>query len=237
MSIEGHTTRAYDGALSALHVRVVEMGGLVLAQVREVTAAYSEWDATAARRVLEREPLVNGYDVAADEETLRLIARRQPMAGDLRTIIGLSKCVAELERAGDEAKKIALTVLGAAGRAGNRPAAATSRDARQLGRLSVALLRSALEALDRLDAEAAVEVVARDMELDAEYASGLRRLLTRAMEDPRSTQSVVEAAFVLKSFERIGDHARNLARHVRHLVQGAPPPDAAQASQSDAAAR
>ncbi len=216
--IEGHTSRAFDGALAALHMRVIEMGGLVLDQVRESALAYTEWDASCAERVIERERTVNAYDRSIDAEQLTLIARRQPMANDLRAIIAMSKAVGELERVGDEAKKIARTVLGR----GNRPGPATTRDARHLGRLAASLLRMSLDAFDRIDLPLAAEVIARDRDLDAEYAAGLRRLLTRAMEDPRNFDVALEAAFVLKALERIGDHARNLGRHVQSIGQDAP---------------
>lgn len=224
VEIEGHISRAFDGALSSLHVRVVELGGLVLLQVREAANAYTDWDQRAAQAVLEREPSVNTATHAIESEALGLIARRQPMAGDLRAIVALTRVVAELERAGDEAKKISLTVLGHAGRAGQRPGTATARDARHLARLATSLVRRALDALDVLEFAAAGEVIARDRELDEEYANGLRRLLTRAMEDPRQFGAALEAAFVLKSLERIGDHARNLARQVLSL---SPQPEAA----------
>jgi len=211
--IEGHTSRAFDGALGALHMRVIEMGGLVLDQVHEAAQAYTEWDSKCAERVIERERLVNAYDRSIDAEQLTLIARRQPMANDLRAIIAMSKAVGELERVGDEAKKIARTVIGRT----NRPGPATTRDARHLGRLASSLVRLSLEAFDRIDQSLAAEVIARDRELDAEYAAGLRRLLTRAMEDPRHFDTTLEAAFVLKSLERIGDHARNLGRHVQSI--------------------
>jgi phosphate transport system protein len=221
--IEGHTSRAFDGALAALHVRVIEMGGLVLDQVREAAHAYTEWDSKAAERVVERERAVNAYDRSIDAEQLTLIARRQPVANDLRAIIAMSKAVAELERVGDEAKKIARTVLGR----GARPGPATTRDARHLARLAVDLLRMSLESFDRLEQATAAEVITQDHELDMEYAAGLRRLLTRAMEDPRNFDVMLEAAFVLKSLERIGDHARNLARHVQWIGQDAPMPNVA----------
>jgi phosphate transport system protein len=212
VDIEGHTSRAFDDALSALHVRVVEMGGRVLLQAREAARAYTDWDQAAARSVLESEPAVNADAAALEAEALQLIARRQPVAADLRAILGMTRAVAELERAGDESKKIALTVVGTAGRCGERPGPATARDARHLAQLAVSLLRLALDALDGLDHPTARIVVMRDVELDAEYAAGLRRLLTRAMEDSRHFSVALEAAFVLKSLERIGDHARNLAR-------------------------
>lgn len=220
--IEGHTSRAFDGALAALHMRVIEMGGLVLDQVREAAYAYTEWDSHSAERVVERERTVNAYDRSLDAEQLTLIARRQPVANDLRAIIAMSKAVGELERIGDEAKKIARTVLGR----GTRPGPATTRDARHLARLAVSLLRLSLDAFDRVERVLASEVIARDRDLDVEYAAGLRRLLTRAMEDPRNFDVTLEAAFVLKSLERIGDHARNLARHVQSIGQQASPAEA-----------
>jgi phosphate transport system protein len=230
LDIEGHTSRAFDGEISALHVRVVEMGGLVLLQVREAANAYTDWDERVARSVLDRERQVNGYDIDVDTQSLALIARRQPVASDLRAVLAMSKIVAELERAGDESKKIAQTVLGRAGRSGSRPGAATARDARHLARLAVNMVRLALESLDRLDVGLARQVIALDRELDDEYADGLRRLLTRAMEDSRYFSVALEAAFVLKSLERIGDHARNLARLVVSLdrtpraAPSSPPP-------------
>ncbi|HVW67547.1 MAG TPA: phosphate signaling complex protein PhoU [Steroidobacteraceae bacterium] len=213
--LEGHISKAFDGALSTLHVRLIEMGGLVLDQVREATHAYTEWEEEGALRVIERERDVNEYSKSIDNEQTLLIARRSPVASDLRTIISFSKCVAELERAGDEAKKIARNVLGA----GSRPGPATARDARHLGDLAVSLLRLALEGLDTIDPAICQAVITKDAELDEEYAAGLRRLLSRAMEDPRQFEVALEAAFVLKSLERIGDHARNLARHI--LTSGA----------------
>jgi phosphate transport system protein len=211
--LEGHISRAFDGALAGLHISVVEMGGLVLDQVREATYAYTEWHANSAEHVLEREHEVNDYKTRLDEEQLTLIARRQPVASDLRAAINMAKVVHQLERAGDEAKKIARTVT----RAADRPGTATARDARHLGQLAASLLRLALEAFDRLDITLAEDVIARDKELDSEYAAGLRRLMSRAMEDPRDFSVAIEAAFVLKSLERIGDHARNLARHVKAI--------------------
>jgi phosphate transport system protein len=226
MAIEGHTSRAYDGELSSLHVQVVEMGGLLLLQVREAANAYTEWDPGLARRVVERERLLNGYHRDVDARSLALIARRQPVASDLRAVVALSRVVAELERAGDEARKIAQAVLGRAGGSASRPGFATARDARHLARLAVNMVRLSLDALDRLDGPLAREVIALDRELDEEYASGLRRLMTRAMEDVRVFGGAMEAAFVLKSLERIGDHARNVARLMLSLgrdAAGAPP--------------
>jgi phosphate transport system protein len=214
LEIEGHTSRSFNDELSALHVRVVEMGGLVLLQVREAANAYVDWGPKLSATVMDRERQVNGWQARLDDEAMTLIARRQPVANDLRAILSLSRIASELERTGDEAKKIALAVMGGSGHAAARPGTATARDTRHLSRLALNMLRLALDALDRLDVAIAEKVVALDSELDEEYASGMRRLLTRAMEDPRQFSVALQSAFVLKALERVGDHARNVARLV-----------------------
>jgi phosphate transport system protein len=179
--------------------------------------AYSGWDCAVARLVLECERRINLYDAEVEEAALQVIARRQPVAHDLRAVFAIDKVVSELERAADEAKKLALAVLADSEAHGFRPAAANAREARQLGRLAVLMVRAALEAFDRLDASAAASLVQQDREMDAEYAAALRRILTRAMEDARQVQGAIEAAFIMRSLERIGDHARNIGRHVRFI--------------------
>lgn len=212
--IEGHISRTFDGELASLHLHVVQMGGLVLKQVQDAAEAYTEWQPGIAQRVLQHERDVNEFERTIDAEQFGMIARRAPVASDLKVIVAMSKCIAELERAGDEAKKIAAAVERHAGRPGH----ATTRDARRLAGLAISLLRLSLQALDRIDADAAAEVIARDRELDAEYADGLRRLLKRAVDSPQHFDVALDAAFVLKSLERVGDHARNLARQVRGIV-------------------
>ena len=211
---EGHISKAFDGELAALHIRVLEMGGLVLDQVREATRAYVDWDVRAAQHVVDREALVQHYAATIYDDQLTLIARRNPVASDLRAIISLSKIGAELDRAGAESRKIARTVL----QQGGRPERGTSTDARHLALLACSLLRQSLEALDSIDAEKADEVIDHDQDLDAEYAAGLRRLLSRAMENPARIDITVEAAFVLKALERIGDHARNVSQQVAAIA-------------------
>jgi phosphate transport system protein len=217
-NLEGHIAKAFDGDLSALHMHAVAMGGLVLDQVHAAVTAYADWNRDQARLVMERERRVNEYDFAVEDEAMQVIARRQPVASDLRAVFAIDKVVAEFERAGDEAKKLALVVLSDSDTRGFRPGYAMIRDVRELGKLATAGLRLSVEAFDRLDPGAAQNVLKQDRELDAEYAACLRRIVTRAMEDPRLMRGVVEAAFVMRSLERIGDHARNVARHVLFAV-------------------
>jgi phosphate transport system protein len=208
--LEGHISRSFDGELAGLHIRVLEMGGLALDQVRAASRAYADWDVRNAQHVIDREGELLGCGARIYDDQLTLIARRNPVASDLRAIIALAKVGAELDRVGAEARKIARTVLQQSG----RPGRGTSSDARHLANLAITLLRLSLEALDRLDTEQADQVIDRDQDLDAEYASGLRRLLTRALENPSQLEVTVEAAFVLKSLERIGDHARNICEQI-----------------------
>jgi phosphate transport system protein len=212
--LEGHISRSFDGELAGMHIRLLEMGGLALDQVRAAARAYAEWDLRIAQHVMDREASLITLGTRIYDDQLTLIALRSPVASDLRAIIALAKIAAELDRVGAESCKIARTVLHQSG----RPGRGTSSDARHLAKLATALLRQSLEALDQLDGELADQVIDRDQDLDTEYASGLRRLLTRALEDPAQLEVTVEAAFALKALERIGDHARNISAQIAGMA-------------------
>ncbi|HSC06387.1 MAG TPA: phosphate signaling complex protein PhoU [Steroidobacteraceae bacterium] len=219
---EGHTVKGYDVDLAGLRLKLLEMGGLVLEQVQSAVTALAKTDEGAARAVLEREEEVNRYDLAIDDDSITLIARRQPMGSDLRAIISIARVITDLERVGDEAKKIAHIVLSAKAldMRSARLTAQLTRDARHMARFACGMLRDALDAFDRMEATRAVEVARRDAELNAEFQGAVRRLVTRVMEDPRRLASVLDAMTVLKALEHVGDHAKNIARHVLYLVEG-----------------
>lgn len=217
---EGHIVRGYDVDLAALRMKVLEMGGLVLDQVQRAGRALAAGDAEAARSVLAREQDVNAYDVRIEEDSIALIARRQPMGSDLRVIISIARAVTDLERIGDEAKKIARYAARENLEHPRPVVRRLARDVRNLSRIALAMLRDALDAFDRMDPRAAAEISWRDNELNAEFQSALRHQVSVAMEDPRRLQATVSAVFVLKSLERVGDHAKSIARHVVYLVQG-----------------
>jgi len=217
---EGHTVKGYDVDLAGLRIRLLEMGGLVLDQVQRAVAALAGADDPAARAVLAREEQVNGYDLRIDEDSITLIARRQPMASDLRAIISIARAVSDLERVGDEAKKIAYAALDSGGKRNTKLSAQLARDARHMAHFAASMLHDALDAFDRMDATGAVNVARRDTELNAEFQSAVRRLVTQAMEDPRRLAAVLDAVTVLKALEHVGDHAKNIARHVLYVVEG-----------------
>jgi len=215
---EGHTSKAVDQSLHDLRLRVVAMGGLVIDQVASCVRALVEQDAKLAEVVLAREPIVNAYDGRLDRDTLTFIALQQPVASDLRMVRAIARAGLELERVGDESKKIARFASRAAGQGGHDPVVAVSRYLRHMGDLSVAMLRSAVRALDESDGALARQVVSRDQELDAEFATALRQLMSFVMQDHQFLRATLDTVFALKGLERVGDHAKNVAEQVLYML-------------------
>jgi phosphate transport system protein len=221
--LEGHTSRTVDQALTELRTHAVEMGGLVIDQVGSAVRALLERDAGLAERVLSREPAINDYESRIDRESLTFIALHQPVASDLRVVRAISRAALELERVGDESKKIARFALKAGAIAAHDPVVAVARSLRHMATLSAAQLRTAVRALDEADPAQARDVLTRDKELDDEFASALRQLMSFVMEDRQFLRATVDTVFALKGLERIGDHAKNIAEQVVYLVEGERP--------------
>jgi phosphate transport system protein len=218
--LEGHTVHRYDGELSHLHVLLLEMGGLVLGQLREVLDALSAKDLQAAVRIIDRDNDIDALEMQTDSEILRILVRRTPVARDLRTVMACSKAVTDLERAGDEAARIAKLSLQLFEGNSSDPSESLLRDVRSMGRLAANMLENSLVALDRLDISLADEIAAGDTELDAEFQSSLRRLATFIMEDARNVGHAIRIVLIIKAVERIGQHSRNIAEHVIYLIRG-----------------
>jgi phosphate transport system protein len=219
-NLEGHTVRRYDGELNHVHLRVIELGGLALHQTRNALAALQERDIRLARSVIGREWEVNRLDVSIDDELISVIARRAPVARDLRIVMAFAKTVNELERVGDEANKVARLALQMFEGPRIEPCEALMWDVQAMGRRVLDLLERSMDALDRLDLLAAQGVAGCQRELDAEFQSGMRRLSTYVMEDARNVGQVVTLTQMIKALERIGDHARHVAEYVVYLVSG-----------------
>jgi len=216
--VEGHTSKIVDQSLSALRMHAVEMGGLVIDQVASAVRALVERDARLARVVVSRESIVNGYDARLDRETLEFIALQQPVASDLRMVRAVARTGLELERVGDEAKKIARFAARVAEPGSLDPVGAVAHYLRHMAELSVAMLRSAVRAFDETDPRLAREVLARDRELDAEFATALRQLMSVVMQDQHFIKATIDTVFALKGLERIGDHAKNISEQVLYMV-------------------
>jgi phosphate transport system protein len=183
-------------------------------------AALSSFSPELAAQVLEREALVNHMEMEIDRELSGVIARRQPAARDLRLLIAVSKGIANLERVGDEAARIARTVdkLITAGMSTrlHQPVA----DLAYAAELATMSLRKALDAFARLDTALALEVLKQDDQIDQEFDGLLRKLITYMMEDPRTISACIDLVFVAKAIERVGDHAKNLAEVIIYVVKG-----------------
>lgn len=215
-----HLSTQFDSELNSLSSRVMEMGGLVESQIRQATHALADFNADVARQVMATEDLVNQMEVDIDRELSSVIARRQPTARDLRLLMAISKTTANLERVGDEARKIARMVLSIVEKA-SAVRTLPAGELRVSADLASAQLRKALDAFARLDTAAAVAIMKEDDLLDREFDGFVRKLITYMMEDPRTISSSLDLLFVAKAIERIGDHATNIAEFIIYVVKGA----------------
>ena len=216
---EKHLSSQFDSELNAVSSRVMELGGMVEAQIQQAVYALSEFDADAADRVIETENRVNAMEIEIDRELSTIIARRQPTARDLRLLIAISKTTANLERVGDEAHKIARMVKSIIESGSAR--ALPSTELRIAADMASSLLRKALDAFARLDTAAALTILKDDDLIDREFDGFVRKLVTYMMEDPRTISASLDLLFLAKAIERIGDHAKNIAEFIIYIVKGA----------------
>jgi phosphate transport system protein len=217
---DGHTVRAYNLELKELNELVLELGNLSLEQLRRAVLTLKEEDPKAAGQVIDRDRKLNEIDVKADHEIVRLIAKRQPMAKDLRDILTVQKAVSDLERVGDEARKVANLTIHFFDHDKNPPNREVLRDIYKMADFVDDMLQDALEAFETLDLEMSIGVIREDDNLYDEFRGALRRLSTFIMEDSRSVGHVVDVVLTLRALERIGTHAKNIAGYVIFLVTG-----------------
>jgi len=215
-----HLSTQFDAELSGISTRVLEMGGLVEAQVAQAVQALSDFSAELADEVLAREGRVNEMEVEIDRDLSSIIARRQPTARDLRLLIAISKSIANLERVGDEAARIARTAQRLVASGMSSRLRVPMSDLAFEAELATGQMRKALDAFARLDVERALDVLKHDDEIDKEFDGLLRKLITYMMEDPRTISSSIDLVFVAKAIERVGDHAKNLAEVIIYVVKG-----------------
>jgi phosphate transport system protein len=213
-----HLSSQFDADLNAISSKVLEMGGLVESQIITAMQALNRFDVEIADRVIEAEHRLNLMEVQIDEECSNIIARRQPAARDLRLLMAFSKAVANLERAGDEAEKIAKRTKRILEDGNARTVNIT--EIKMSGEMAVNLLRHALDALARLDTVAAAQIMRDDKAIDEEFRAFVRKLVTYMMEDPRTISVGLDYLFIAKAIERIGDHAKNLAELIIYVVKG-----------------
>ena len=218
MNEKSHLSSQFDDDLSNLRSHVLQMGGLVETQISSAIEAYSRGEIGSVKLIVETDRKVNALEKAIDDDCAHLIAKRQPAASDLRLVFGISKIVTDLERAGDEAKKIAKGVRRIY-EAGQMPSQ-YGIGIRHIAEAALTMLRQALDAFARLDSEEAVRVIQADAEVDVEFKSIMRQLITHMMEDPRTITTSMDIIWIARAVERIGDHAKNVAEHVVFIVEG-----------------
>lgn len=213
-----HLSSQFDADLNAVSSKVLEMGGLVESQIVGAMHALNEFDRERAEKVIAAEETLNAMEVDIDQECGNIIARRQPAARDLRLLMSISETITNLERAGDEAEKIAKRVR----RLIDEPAARAVNIAeiKVSGEMAVTILRRALDAFARLDTVAAAQIVKDDKEIDQEFRAFVRKLVSYMQEDPRTISVGLEYLFIAKAIERIGDHAKNIAEFIIYIVKG-----------------
>ena len=216
---EKHLSTQFDSELTAVSAEVMELGGLVEAQILHAIMALSEFDVEIAQRVMHNETRVNEMEIEIDRDISSIIGRRQPTARDLRLLIAIAKTTANLERAGDEAEKIARMVVSIIN--DGAPRSLPSLELRVAADLASGLLRKALDAFARLDVEAALSILKEDDLIDKEFDGFVRKLVTYMMEDPRKISASLDLLFLAKALERIGDHAKNIAEFIIYVVKGA----------------
>jgi phosphate transport system protein len=214
-----HTHKQFDAEMEAIRSGVLAMGGLVETQLaRAIVVLEKDEDNAILDLVGADELQINRMQVDMDQQCSQIIAKRQPAAIDLRMILTITKIVNDLERVGDEVKKVAYKA--AQTRGSTRLTEVRHHDVARAARLAQDMLQMALDVFARLDVAAAADVINRDEEIDAAFHAILRQLISYMMEDPRTISSALEIVFIAKSVERIGDHAKNIAEAVVQVVRG-----------------
>jgi phosphate transport system protein len=211
-----HTVKAFTEQLEALTTTVAQMGGLAEAQLADSTEAIARRDTALAESAIAGDPRIDQLQQSIEDQSLKLLALRQPMAVDLRETLAAIKIASELERIGDLAKNVAKRALVL----NREPPIRLTQSLARMGRAALSQLKLVLDAYSDRDAAGAEAVWRNDGEIDEIYNSLFRELLTYMMEDPRTIGLCTHLLFIAKNIERTGDHATNIAEVVYHMVTG-----------------
>jgi phosphate transport system protein len=214
----GHIVKSYDAEFSELDRITAEMGGLAEAQLADAFAALAKRDPKLAERTVAGDRAIDALERRLQEQAIYMIAKRQPVANDLRHIMTVLKIAGDLERIGDLSKNIAKRALAISGESHPRPLMAGLGHMAELAHLQ---LKDVLDAFSARDDAKALGAWRSDAGLDALYNSVFRELLTYMMEDPRNISLCTHLLFGAKNLERIGDHTTNIAENIHYLITGA----------------
>lgn len=220
--MDKHLSTQFDSELRSISTRVLEMGGLVEAQIKLGIEALAMMNVDIAKQVSAGEAAINQFEIDIDRDLSNIIARRQPAANDLRLLMAISRITANLERTGDEADRISRMVQSIVKTQGEADIALRlpTIGLRLASELAIKQLQKSLDAFARLDAADCVNILREDDLIDQEFNSFVRGLITYMMEDPRTISASLDLLFIAKAIERIGDHAKNIAECVIYIVKG-----------------
>jgi phosphate transport system protein len=211
-----HTVKAFSEKLEGLATTVAQMGGLAEAQLADAIEAIARRDTALAESVIAGDPRIDAFQQQIEDQGLKLLALRQPMAVDLRETLAAIKIANELERIGDLAKNISKRAMVL----NREPPLRLTQSLARMGRSALSQLKLVLDSYSDRNAEGAESVWRNDGEIDEIYNSLFRELLTYMMEDPRTIGLCTHLLFIAKNIERTGDHATNIAETVYHMVSG-----------------
>ncbi|WP_027803231.1 phosphate signaling complex protein PhoU [Paraburkholderia dilworthii] len=215
---DNHLSSRFDADIKGILSKVFEMGGIVESQVINAMQALNHLDLDLVDRIIMDERRLNALEAKVDEECINIIARYQPAARDLRLLMAISKTVTNLERAGDEARKVAKRTRRIAE---DRNALAINiTEIAQSGEMAITILRRALDAFARLDTASAAQIVRDDDAIDEQFRAVIQELVTCMMDDPRVVAIALDYLFIAKAIERIGDHATNIGEIIIYVVKG-----------------
>ena len=218
--VSTHIFSAYDEDLKFLTRRIAEMGGLAEQMVSDSVRALVHGDVALAQKVISDDVVLDHAEREVGDKAIVTIARRQPMAADLREIMGSIRIAADLERVGDLGKNTAKRVIAVQGTGVPRSLA---RGIEHLSELALSQLKEVLDVYTTRSPDKAVSIRERDEEIDAMYTSLFREMLTYMMEDPRNITTCTHLLFCAKNIERIGDHATNIAETIYYMATGSQP--------------
>ena len=213
-----HVSSQFDEDLNRLRSHVLQMGGLIETQITLAIEAYATGEIDNVSAILEGERKINALEMLIDDDCTHIIAKRQPTASDLRLVLGISKIVTDLERSGDEVKKIAKAIRRI--HESGHQTAQFGVGIRHIAESALAMIRAALDALARMDLGQAQATIKADADLDIEFKSIIRQLITHMMEDPRTITTALEIMTIARAIERVGDHAKNICEYVVFVSEG-----------------
>jgi phosphate transport system protein len=213
-----HSSRQYDLELESIRSQVLQMGGLVETHFLDAVACLRNTSPVQVEQVMLADAAVNQLELKLDKACMNLIVKRQPTANDLRSVIATIKVITDLERIGDEVTRVARS-------AKNLLAFDTSginsyEILRSIAAATNQMLHDALDAYARMDGQQSRELIERDKKIDSEYRAVMGNLVTLMMEDRSTIAASLETMWAVKSIERIGDHAKNIAEYVVFVVEG-----------------